>query len=65
MDIKFYEHYLLKLRQRRFGFSERLLSGTFQALDDYKLIVGNFKGLVEAEEILKDLFKETYESKIE
>lgn len=65
MDIKFYENLLFRIRDRRSVLTERLISGTFETFDDYKLFVGKVKGLDEAELIIRLLFKDMYDINME
>lgn len=60
MILKFYETALDRLRSRREVFSNRLLEGSITKLGEYKFVVGKYKGLNEAEIILKQLYRDTF-----
>lgn len=58
---RFCENYLLRLRAEQAPYVERLSSGGFKTLDEYKFTAGKLKGLHDAESFIK----ETYDSMIE
>lgn len=58
---KFCENFLLKLRAAESVLIERLKTGGFKTLEDYKHVVGKIQGLEHAEIMIK----ETYQAMIE
>lgn len=50
------------MRDRRSMVEGRLLSGSFNNLEDYKYMVGKLKGISEVENITLELFKNFNES---
>jgi hypothetical protein len=62
VPIRFYEDLIFKIKERRSVYSDRLLSGTFDTLDEYKLIVGKLKGLDEAEQAAQLIYRSRFES---
>ena len=56
MVIKYYETVLLRIRERKDIYKTRLESGNAQSFEDYRSIVGNLRGLKEAEVILLDVY---------
>lgn len=61
----FVERLLLKLRERRSTYSSRILTGNVANLEEYKFSAGKMLGIEEAEDIVKKLYKETYEGNVE
>jgi len=61
MNIKFIENLLLRIRERQKVCSDRLLSGSCQTFEEYRGSIGKLQGLKEAEEVIRKLYKETYE----
>lgn len=51
------------MRERQKVYEERVLSGSFDKLEDFKLMIGKLKGLEEAEVIVKTLYKDMFDSK--
>lgn len=64
MVIKFCENFLLKLRERQTVYGSRITSGTLSTLEEYKFISGKLRALEESEGILKQVYKEMFESKV-
>jgi len=62
MLIKFYEQLLSDIRDRRSIISGRLLAGNFDTFEEYKKVSGKFNGLEEAEQIIKNLYKDMFDS---
>lgn len=56
MLTKFYEHALNQLRLRKREYITQLANGFPQTFDHYKFLCGKINGLLEAEEMLIDLF---------
>lgn len=56
---------MFKIRERRSVIAGRLLDGTFDKFEEYKLFVGTLKGLEEAEFIIKKLHKDMYDTIME
>lgn len=52
---------MAKLRDNQGVYAKRILSGNFKSLDDYQNIVGIYKGLQEAEYLVKDVYKNMVE----
>lgn len=63
MLIYFYEGLLRSLNERRNLCTDRILSGSFDSFEDYKLFVGKLKGLKESEEIIRESYKKMNEPK--
>lgn len=63
MLIYFYEGLLRSLNERRNLCIDRILSGSFDSFEDYKLFVGKLKGLKESEEIIREAYKKMNEPK--
>ena len=61
MVISFCEELLKRVRERRAVYVDRLSSGTFQTLEDYKFIVGKLKGVEEMESEVKKLYSDMFE----
>jgi hypothetical protein len=45
----------------REGYIQRLLSGSFSSLEDYKYIAGKLNGLEEAEKIFRQIYTEMFD----
>ena len=58
---RFCENFLLKLRDSQTEYSNRLLSGAFKTLDEYRFVAGVHKGLVECEAMVKQVYKDMVE----
>ena len=63
--IKFIENSFIRVRERQKVYAERLVSGAIQNMEEYKLNLGKYRGMIEAEEIIKKLYKEMTEGHIE
>lgn len=63
MINKYCENLLIRLGDRKKVYGNRILSGTFSTLDEYKLLVGKFKGMEEAEIEIKALYKDMFDEK--
>jgi hypothetical protein len=63
MILKYVENLLTKIRERQIVVAERLTSGDFQELWEYKETAGTLKGLRESEEIIMNSYKDMVESK--
>lgn len=61
MIINFYENALARLRERQAIFMERILSGSFDKLSDYKLMAGKLSGVEDSIEILQNLYSDTFD----
>jgi len=57
MLIRFYEHALKKLDERKYVYCERIISGSIHSMEDYRLIYGRIESIEEAKNILKELMK--------
>lgn len=61
MFLKFAENLLERIRERQ-GFNcDQLISGSPKNMEEYKLIIGKYRGLIEAEEIAKQMIKDLTE----
>lgn len=58
---KFIENFLVKSRASQGVYVERISSGGFKTLSEYKLVVGKLKGLQESEYLIKELYKSMIE----
>lgn len=61
MVPNFYENLLGNLRKSQQAYSDRILSGSFSTFDEYKSCTGRYLGLKEAEYIIQETYKNTYE----
>lgn len=61
MVPNFYENILLRLRRSQDGCKETILAGSYKTLEEYKSRVGELKGLLDAEYIVKKTYKDMYE----
>ncbi len=60
MVINFSENVLSALRKRQSTYIQRVCSGVFDSLEEYKFIAGKLKGLEEAEKVVKQTYKEMF-----
>ncbi len=58
---RFCENFLLKLRAAQAVYSERILSGSFKTLEEYKYVAGRLRGLMDTEIVVKGLYKDMVE----
>lgn len=65
MIIKFCENAFLRIRDKKAVYEQRLLSGCFESLEEYKGVAGKLQGLSEAEDIVKKLYKDMFDYKPE
>ena len=61
MVIKFCENVLRRLEERKKIYERKILSGSFQTLEEYKLSIGKYLGIEETEIILKEIYKSMFE----
>jgi hypothetical protein len=61
---KFYELLINRLKERQHIYSERILSGTLNSFDDYKLYIGKHRGFQEAEEEARKLYRSIFDEDI-
>lgn len=61
MIPNFYESLLDNLRKSQQAYGDRILSGSFSTFDEYKSYTGRYHGLKEAEYIIQETYKKTYE----
>ena len=59
LSLKFAADALSRLRKLHFEYSEKILTGDFVTLEDYKHVVGIAKGIKRAEGIIAELCEET------
>ena len=65
MIFKFCENVFHGIRERKAVVEERLKSGCFETMRDYKGVVGRLHGLSEGEEIIKKIYKDMFDYKPE
>lgn len=58
MDLPYIEALCKKLLERQAVYVQRIVSGTFTDLGEYKLIAGKLHGIKEAEELAKAVYRE-------
>jgi hypothetical protein len=58
MDLPYIEALSKKLLERQSVYVQRIISGAFTEIGEYKLIAGKLQGLREAEEAAKELYRE-------
>lgn len=63
MVITFCENLLVKLRERRVVYEDRLLSGSLNTMEEYSRVIGKLEGLKESESELSKLYSDMYEPK--
>jgi len=64
MIVKFCEVLFARIRERQGVYSERILSGNLHNFEDFRKAVGHLHGLKEAEEIVKKLYKDMFDTKL-
>jgi hypothetical protein len=64
MIIKFCENLLSKIRERQGVCADRLLVGSFNDFVEYKNCTGKLQGLKEAEDIVKRIYKDMFDTKV-
>jgi hypothetical protein len=62
MVHKYCENLLKILRDRQGVYSSRILSGDFKSLEEYKWCSGKLSGIIEAEDFVRSLFKDMFDS---
>jgi hypothetical protein len=63
MNLRFCENLLVRIRERQGVYADRILSGTFDKIEDYKFVVGKWQAMREAEEIICRLYKDMFDTK--
>lgn len=58
MFFAFAENLLKRIRERQEFNCEQLTSGAPKNMEEYKLIIGKYRGLIEAEEITRQMIKD-------
>jgi len=51
------------MQEAQRAYAERLLSGSFKTLEDYKHVAGKLKGHEEAEYIFREIYKNLFDVK--
>lgn len=63
MLIKFCEKILRRFEERKKIYTDKILSGSCQTFEEYRLNIGKYKGIEESEVILKQVYKNMFETK--
>lgn len=61
MLIDFFNKFVYQLESLKGGYVNRILSGSFDSLDDYKFVAGKLNGIEEARELFKIVYKDFFE----
>ncbi len=62
MITKFCENLILKLKESQAVYLRTISSGVFEKFEDYKLCAGRLKGLEESESIVREMYRNIFES---
>jgi len=60
--LKFCDGLLLKIRERQVLVAKRLTSGSCKDFEEYKQLLGKLQGLEESENIIKQIFDDTFKT---
>jgi hypothetical protein len=63
MITSFFQGVIRCIEEKKSLFSNKLLSGSFQTFEDYKLNAGIYRGILESEMILREIYKSMFETK--
>lgn len=55
-----YENLMAGVKERQKLCEEKILAGVFSSFDEYKMYTGKLKGLKEAEDTMRSVFRKIY-----
>jgi hypothetical protein len=61
LTIGLSERFVFDVGKAREGYAQRILSGSFSSLEEYKYIAGKLNGLEEAENIFRKIYAEMFD----